>query len=148
MIVSKRVPTGLSQVGNRLSSRTPSSCSFTTFSSTNAETHPGRDPSLSQLIFTLNQQLKRAVCSQSSCVTKSIADSLAPFRERCADLPLCSFTLDEACQLDKDTPAAMATIRERRNPSLRVNHIPLDALSLVPTYLSFNNDRLWASSVC
>ena len=109
--------------------------------------HPEHDLSLSQIIFTLNQELKHATCSQSPYVTEATTDSLASSRERCADL-FCSFTFDEVCQLDKDTSAALATVREWRNSFLPVNRIALDVLSLVPIHLSSNDDRLRASSVC
>ena len=69
----------LRHLGNRLLSWASSSCSFTTVPSMNPETHPGHDPSLSPLISTLNQELKRAVCSQSSYVTNLPRIHLLPF---------------------------------------------------------------------
>ena len=42
----------------------------------------------------------------------------------------------------------MATIREWRNSFVPINRVPLDILSLIPTYLSDQEDRFHASFVC
>jgi hypothetical protein len=59
-----------------------------------------------------------------------------------------SFTSDQVSQLDQDASAALATIREWRNSFVPINRIPLDILSLIPTHLSSQEDRLCASFVC
>ena len=51
-------------------------------------------------------------------------------------------------QLDQDTSAALATIREWRNSFIPINRVPLDVLSLIPTHLSSNCDVFYASFVC
>ena len=63
---------------------------------------------------------------------------------------LFSFTLtfDQVCQLDQDTSIALATVREWRNSFIHINRVPLEILSLVPTHLSFQDDRFLASFVC
>ena len=108
---------------------------------TNTGTHPGYGLSLSQLIFALNQELKRTAYSPS------YVTELATSFEQHTDL-LCSFTFDDVSQLDQDNSTALATIREWRNSFIRVNRIPLDVLSLIPTHLSSHKDRLRASFVC
>lgn len=42
----------------------------------------------------------------------------------------------------------MANLREWRNSLVRINRIPLDVLSLVPTHLASQKDRIRASFVC
>ena len=59
----------------------------------------------------------------------------------------CSSTLDDVYRLAQDTSAALATILEWRNSFVRVNRIPLDVLSLIPTHLP-PEDRLRATFVC
>ena len=61
---------------------------------------------------------------------------------------LYSVTCDQVSQLDHDTSAALATIREWKNSLAPVNHLPLDILSLIPTHLVFQEDRFRASFVC
>ena len=56
--------------------------------------------------------------------------------------------MDQVSQLDRDTSAALATIREWRNALTPINRLPLDILSLIPTYLPSEVDRFHASSVC
>ncbi|KAF9777504.1 hypothetical protein BJ322DRAFT_427364 [Thelephora terrestris] len=85
--------------------------------------YPGRGLSLSQLVFALNKELDLVVHSPS-------------------------FTLDAISQLDRDTSAALTTIREWRNSLVPINRIPLDILSLIPTHLSSQEDRFIATSVC
>ena len=60
-------------------------------------------------------------------------------QERHAHL-LCSFTFDQVSQLDQDISTLLTTIREWKNSFVRVNRIPLDILSLIPTYLPSNDD--------
>ncbi|KAF9778073.1 hypothetical protein BJ322DRAFT_1025425 [Thelephora terrestris] len=86
-------------------------------------TYPGRGLSLSQLLFALNEELKRVTHSPS-------------------------FTLEAVSQLDQDASAALASIREWRNSFTCVNSIPIDILSLIPTYLPAQKDRFHAASVC
>ena len=57
-------------------------------------------------------------------------------------------TFAKVSQLDQDTSIALATIREWRNSFIHINRIPLDVLSLIPTHLSSQRDRLYASFVC
>ncbi|KAF9783897.1 hypothetical protein BJ322DRAFT_1211799 [Thelephora terrestris] len=86
-------------------------------------TYPGRGLSLSQLIFALNEELKRAAYSPP-------------------------FTLKAVSQLDRDASLALATVREWRNSFARVNRIPMDILTLIPAYLPTQKDRFDAASVC
>ena len=58
------------------------------------------------------------------------------------------FTLDAVSQLDRDTSAALATIREWRNSLVPINRLPLEVLSLIPTHLSHEVDLFRATSVC
>jgi hypothetical protein len=60
----------------------------------------------------------------------------------------CSSTFEDVSQLDREVSATLANIREWRNSFIRINRIPLDILSLVPTYLISQKDRLRASFVC
>ena len=103
--------------------------------------HPEHGLSLSQLIFALNQELKRTAYSPS------YVTELATSCEQRADL-LYRFIFDEVSQLDRDSSTAVATIREWRNSFIRANRVPLDILSLIPTHLSSHKDRLRASFVC
>jgi hypothetical protein len=64
------------------------------------------------------------------------------------DSILNSFTFHQVSQLEKDTSTALATIRESRNSFIPINRVPLDVLSLIPTHLSSQRDRLRASFVC
>ena len=107
----------------------------------NTKFHPEKSLSLPELVFALGQELKCAAYS-TSCVPKGPV-------ERCADsYQYCSFSFDEISQLDKDTTIALTTIREWRNSLVAINRIPLDVLSLIPTYFPSQNDRFRASSVC
>ena len=58
------------------------------------------------------------------------------------------FTFDYVSQLDRDILTASVTTREWRNSFVRVNRIPLDVLSSIPTHLSSQKDRFRASFVC
>ena len=51
-------------------------------------------------------------------------------------------------RLDQDASSALAMIREWRNSLVLINRIPLDVLSLIPTYLSSRSDIFRVSSVC
>jgi hypothetical protein len=51
-------------------------------------------------------------------------------------------------QIDQDTSAALATIREWKNSFIHINRVPLEILSLIPTHLSSQKDRFRASLVC
>ena len=42
----------------------------------------------------------------------------------------------------------LVTIHERRNSFVLINRIPLEILSLIPTHLSSQVDRLWTTFVC
>lgn len=66
-------------------------------------------------------------------------DTLTPFH---------SFAFDEVSQLDQDVSIALANIREWRNSFIRINRLPLDILSLIPTHLPSQKDHLRASFVC
>jgi hypothetical protein len=59
-----------------------------------------------------------------------------------------SFTSDKISQLDHDASTVLAAIREWKNSFIRINRLPLDILSLIPTHLSSQRDRLCASFVC
>ena len=59
-----------------------------------------------------------------------------------------SFTTDAISRLDQDASDALATIREWKNSLVRINRIPLEILSLIPTYLVSQKDRFYAASVC
>lgn len=107
------------------------------------DTHPGSELSLSQLVFALNNELKRTIFSPS-CVAKN---NPTPVAERHSDFPH-SYSLDRIVQLDRDTSSALAAIREWRNSFVPINRIPLDVLSLIPTYLEYKKDRFRATFVC
>jgi hypothetical protein len=66
--------------------------------------------------------------------------------ERSADFCR-SLTLSEVSQLAQDASTALVATREWRNTFVRVNRIPADVLSLIPTHLS-QGDRFRASFVC
>jgi hypothetical protein len=107
----------------------------------NTQSYPGQNLSVSQLVFALNEELKRVAYSPSYVAKLS---SWARSRSN----SLSSFTFDELSQLDQDASTALTTIREWRNSFVRINRVPLDILSLVPTHLSSQKDRLRASFVC
>ena len=56
--------------------------------------------------------------------------------------------MEAVSQLDRNVTIALATIREWRNSFSRVNRIPIEILSLIPTHLSSQKDRFHAASVC
>ncbi|KAF9783462.1 hypothetical protein BJ322DRAFT_1110348 [Thelephora terrestris] len=100
--------------------------SSSTLSISQMDTHtvyPGRGLSLSHLVFALNEELKRVTHSPS-------------------------FTLEAVSQLEQGASAALASIREWKNSFRRVNRIPTDILSLIPTHLPAQKDRFRAASVC
>jgi hypothetical protein len=101
--------------------------------------YPGRGLSLSQLIFALNEELKRVAYSPMYVETMTSKDSIL--------ITPCSSTLDAVSQLDRDASIALATIREWRNSFVRFNRIPADILSLIATNLSSQVDRFHAASV-
>jgi hypothetical protein len=106
------------------------------------QTYPGQGLSLSQLIFALNEELKRKAYSPSYVV-----NNYWYVRGPEADF-LRSFSFDQVAQLDCDASAVLAGIREWRNSFVPINRLPFDVLSLIPTYLSSHDDRLRASFVC
>ena len=106
-------------------------------------TYPGSDLSLSQLVFALNEELKRVAYSPRYVARPQFE----PIEERCADY-FCSFAFEAVSQLDRDASNALATIREWKNTFACINRIPVDILSLIPTYLSSQKDRFYAASVC
>ena len=75
------------------------------------------------------------------------ARGISKLEERRADF-LRSFTFDDVSQLDQGTSTASADIREWRNSFLPINRVPLDILSLIPTHLSSQQDRIRATLVC
>jgi hypothetical protein len=105
------------------------------------QTYPGQGLSISQLVFALNEELKRVAYS-----TSYVAKDRQYPGERSTDSS-CSVTLDQVSRLDQDTSSALATIREWRNSFAYINRIPLDILSLIPTHLP-PQDRLRVSFVC
>ena len=54
----------------------------------------------------------------------------------------------EVSQLELDILTALAATRELKNSSIRINRIPSDILSLIPTHLDSQGDVLRASFVC
>jgi len=58
------------------------------------------------------------------------------------------FTFDDVSQLDRDISTALVTTHEWKNSFARVNRVPLDVLSLIPTHLSSQKDRFCATFVC
>ena len=113
----------------------------------NTQTHPGQGLSLSQLIFAFNEELK-CTAYYSPYVSKDKRGLVRDALETDLLTFSHSFTFDEVSQLDQDTSMALANLREWRNSFIPINRIPLDILSLVPTYLSSQRDRLRASFVC
>lgn len=89
----------------------------------NPQTYPGKGLTPSQLLFALNEELKRTIYSSS-------------------------FTSQQVSQLHLDALTALAAICEWKNSFTRINRIPLDVLALIPTHLLFQRDRLRASFVC
>ncbi|KAF9783894.1 hypothetical protein BJ322DRAFT_1197273 [Thelephora terrestris] len=88
-----------------------------------SHTYPGRGLSVSQLIFALNEELKRVAYSPP-------------------------FTLEAVSQLNRDASLALATIREWRNSFACVNRIPMDVLTLIPAHFISQRDRFRVASVC
>ncbi|KAF9780153.1 hypothetical protein BJ322DRAFT_1084836 [Thelephora terrestris] len=85
--------------------------------------YPGQGLSLSQLVFALNEELKRVAYRSS-------------------------FSFDMLSQLDRDTSTALADIREWRNTLVPINRFPLEVLSIIPTHLSGEDNLVNVSSVC
>ena len=77
---------------------------------------------------------------------RSLSPRLGGLEERSADFRH-SFTFNEVSEFAQDALAVLATIREWRNALIRVNRIPTDVLSLIPTHLS-HGDRFRTSFVC
>ena len=111
--------------------------------SMNTQTYPGKSLSLSQLVFALNEELKRTAFSPLY-----VAGVFGIMRNDIYTDFLCSVTLDQVSQLDHDTTAALATIHEWKNSLAPINRLPLDILSLIPTHFSAQEDLLRASFVC
>jgi hypothetical protein len=59
-----------------------------------------------------------------------------------------SFDLDTVSGFERDISTALVVIREWRNAFTPINRIPLDILSIIPTHLSSQRDRLRATFVC
>ena len=108
------------------------------------KTYPGKGLSLSQLVFALNEELKRTAGCPSYVAN---APDLELEERRYAD-HLRSFTLDEVSHLERDTSIALATIREWKNMCIPIGRTPPEILSYIFTHLSSQNDRFRASSVC
>jgi hypothetical protein len=104
--------------------------------------YPGEGLSPSQLIFALNEELKRVAYSPS--YVADFVHAADHTNRHFWD----SFTLDTISQFDQDTSTALATIREWRNSFISINRVPLDVLSLIPAHLSSNRDVFCASFVC
>jgi len=88
----------------------------------------------------------RGVFSVVSCEGSSWTRSQG-LGEPYVDIPY-RFTSDEVFKLDQGTSTAFATVRGWRNSFISINRIPSDILSLIPTHLSSQKDRLRASFVC
>ena len=108
-----------------------------------ASAYPGKGLSLPQLVFILNQELRRTAYSPLYVDAKSFWT----VKEQQAD-HLCSFALDTVSQLEPDILTALVTVRGWMNTFARINCIPLDILSLIPTHLSSHKDRFRANFVC
>jgi len=111
----------------------------------NSKAYPGRGLSPSQLIFALNEELKRTAYSPS-CVGALWIRLRGPVEDY-VDLPY-RFTWDEVLELNRGTSAVLATIREWMNSFVPINRVPLDILSLIPTHLSSQRDRFRVTFVC
>ena len=59
-----------------------------------------------------------------------------------------SYNLHKVSQLDQDITTILMSIRKWRNSLVPINRLPEDVLSLVPTYLFHQSDRLRATFVC
>jgi hypothetical protein len=115
--------------------------SFTTsILSMNTYTHPGEGLSLPQLSFALNEELRRMAYSPPYVERERL-------EERRADR-LCRITLDAVSRLEQDILSALAAARELKNSFVRINRIPLDVLSLIPTHLPSQKDRFHTTFVC
>ena len=104
------------------------------------EAYPGKGLSLSQLVFALNEELKRKECFSS--------------RVR-SQWPVCEYTdvsyrltLDNFSQLERDTSAALATIRDWINSFAPINRLPTDVLFLISTHLPHQGDHFRVTFVC
>ena len=109
-----------------------------------AQNYPGQGLSLLQLVFALNEELKRTAHSSSACVVTI----LGAFENAGCANSLRSITLETVSQLDRGTSTALGIIREWKNSFVHINRIPLEVLSLIPIHLSSQKDRLSASYVC
>jgi hypothetical protein len=59
-----------------------------------------------------------------------------------------SFDLDAISLFERDISTALVVVRGWKNSFARINRIPLDILSLIPTHLSSQKDRFRATFVC
>ena len=107
------------------------------------DNYPGKGLSLPQLVFALNEELKRMGYS-SPYVMKCRLRLVAERHTEC----LCRFSLEAVCQLDRDVLTALAAIHEWKNSFVHVNRIPSNILSLIPIHLTCQKDRFNATSVC
>ena len=111
-----------------------------------AQDYPGKGLSPSQLVFALNKELERAIHSSPYVKIHFLGPPVGP-QERLSDFPHSS-TSDQVSQLYQDTLTAFTTVCEWRNSFTPINRMPLDILSLIPTYLTSRKDRFRASFVC
>ena len=111
-------------------------------------TYPGKGLSLSQLVFALNEELKRAAYSPSYVAKDRCGLACEVPRNDALTRFTYSYTFNNVSQLDQDTSIALTAIREWRNSFIHINRVPLDVLSLVPTHLHSQQDRFRASFVC
>ena len=109
--------------------------------SMDGQTYPGRGLSLPQLVFALKEELRRTAYSPSYVTRSRVLVEQTPYF-------LYSHGLDKLSQLDEDITTILATVREWRNSLIPINRLPEDILSLIPTHLSCQQDRLRASFIC
>ena len=104
-------------------------------------TYPGKGLSLSQLVFALNEELRRTVYPPLYVGCLKIVEG------RHANRPY-STTSDEVSQLERDISTALAAARELKNSFAPINRIPSDILSLIPTHINSQRGVFRASFVC
>ena len=109
--------------------------------SMDGQTYHGRGLSLTQLVFALKEELRRTAYSPSYVTRSRVLVEQTPYF-------LYSHGLDKLSQLDEDITTILATVREWRNSLIPINRLPEDILSLIPTHLSCQQDRLRASFIC
>ena len=105
------------------------------------DSYPGKGLSLSQLVFALNEELRR------TAYPPLYVGYLELVEERHTNHP-CSVTSDEVFQLERDISTALAAARELKNSFALINRIPSDILSMIPTHLDSQKDVFHASFVC